>query len=93
MLHWIRSHKGILEPTIYYKGEPNMDAEWRAKLLAYFRAVASRRADQWIAWAGEQDTPIVEQYVGVTFGDAAGEVKDFSIALHAQLVSRTTGYP
>lgn len=49
--------------------------------------------DSWILWAGEQGTPIVEDDVDVAFADADGEIKEFNLALHAQLVSSTKGHP
>lgn len=70
-----------------------MYGEWKAKLRVYFRATVHKHAYQWIAWAGEQHQPLVEDDLDLAFGGAAGEIKDFSRALHAQLVSTTTEHP
>lgn len=77
---------GIPEPTMY-KGEPCMYAEWKAKLLAYMRAAGNRNTDQCIAWAGEQDAPIVENDQNVVFGGVSGGVNEILFAPHAQLLS------
>lgn len=47
-----------------------MYAEWKAKLLAHLRAMANRNVDQWLAWAGEQDMPNVEDDVDVASPDS-----------------------
>lgn len=56
-----------------------MYAVWKARLLAYLRVVVDRKADQWIAWAGEQGQPIVEDDMSMTLKEEAGEVKEFSV--------------
>lgn len=78
---------------ILYKGNPTIYTDWKAKLLAYIRAVANRDADRWIAWASESETPIVENDLDPYFREETGAVKDCSVSLYAQLVSNTTGYP
>lgn len=66
--------------------------QWRAELLAYMRATVHKNADQWIACAGEQGQPIVQDDLGAAFGDAT-EVMGFSMSLNAQLVTYTTNHP
>lgn len=66
-----------------------MHAEWKAKVLAYFTRTVHRNADQWIARAGEQGQPIVEDDLDVVLGEQAEPDKLFRLSLHAQLLSST----
>ena len=79
--------RGIGKPVTFH-GEEKKYAEWKAKLVAYLK-VAMRESDEFIQWAGRNEDSIDERKIELTYGDRAGDVKDFAVKLYATLISCT----